>query len=185
MSLFADAVFQDAGDTGHLWRVLVRLLVAMVLGGLIGLERQQEGKAAGLRTHMLVGLGAALFAMLPLESLGKDSPPTAQQLDRLSRVVQGIVTGIGFLGAGTILKLSEQREIKGLTTAASIWLTAAVGIAVGTGWMWPAIIATVLALLVLAVLHFGERWLKHRGRLRAPELPQTPPGRSRALDEEA
>jgi putative Mg2+ transporter-C (MgtC) family protein len=179
MTLFGGNPFSDLLDTDHLTRDLFRLVVAMVLGGLVGLERQQEGKAAGLRTHMLVAMGAALFALVPLE-LGADGPPGAVQFDRLSRVMQGIVTGVGFLGAGTILKLSDQREIKGLTTAASIWLTAGVGMAVGAGVVWPAVIGTILALLVLLVLHVGETWVK---RLRpkqpkagpSPRDPGTPP----------
>jgi putative Mg2+ transporter-C (MgtC) family protein len=141
-------------NPANLGRDLLRLAVAAVLGALLGLERQQEGKAAGLRTHMLVALGAALFVLLPLEAV--DGPPAGEALAALSRVVQGVVTGIGFLGAGTILKLSEQREIKGLTTAASIWLTAAVGLAVGIGWVWPAVLSTVLALVILFCMEYVE-----------------------------
>src|SRR5689334_19311565 len=104
--------------------VSARLLISAVLGGCIGFERQREHKAAGLRTHILVSLGAALFTIAPLQSgLG---------LADASRLFQGIATGIGFIGAGTILKLTEQQEIKGLTTAAGLWLTAAIGMAVGS-----------------------------------------------------
>jgi putative Mg2+ transporter-C (MgtC) family protein len=181
---FADDIFFDLARTDLLGRVFVRLLVAIVLGGLVGYERQQEGKAAGVRTHMLVAMGAALFVIIPLESLTSEHLSPSQQLDRLSRVIQGVVAGIGFLGAGTILKLGEQREVKGLTTAASIWLTAAVGVAVGTGWLWPAVIGTVLALLILAVIHLGERWLKRRGLLRRNPPPPAPRGPSRATDDE-
>jgi putative Mg2+ transporter-C (MgtC) family protein len=181
----ADDIFFDLAQTDHLGRVFVRLLVAMILGGLVGLERQQEGKAAGSRTHMLVAMGAALFVIIPLESLTSEHLPPSQQLDRLSRVIQGVVTGIGFLGAGTILKLGEQREIKGLTTAASIWLTAAIGVAVGTGWLWPAVLGTLLALLVLAVLHFGERWMKHRAKHKQPKTSPASPGSSGVIDDES
>lgn len=166
MTLFGFDPFNDFRDASHLGRDAVRLVVAAVLGGLVGLERQQEGKAAGLRTHMLVALGAALFALLPLEGAG--DRPTDEQLTQLSRVIQGIVTGIGFLGAGTILKLGEQREIKGLTTAASIWLTAAVGLAVGSGWLWPALVSTVLTLLTLFFMHHLEGWVKRRFPPRQP-----------------
>ncbi|HEV3255396.1 MAG TPA: MgtC/SapB family protein [Gemmataceae bacterium] len=181
----ADDVFFDLAQTDQMWRVFFRLLVAMILGGLVGFERQQEGKAAGLRTHMLVALGSALFVLIPLESLASEHLAPGQQLDRLSRVIQGIVTGIGFLGAGTILKLGEQREIKGLTTAASIWLTAAIGVAVGTGWLWPAVIGTVLALLVLAVLHFGERWIKRRAKHRQVAASPAAHGSSPVIDDES
>ena len=99
----------------QLIRVSARLLIAAVLGGWIGFERQRERKAAGLRTHILVAMGAALFAIAPLEA--------GMTISDAGRVFQGIATGIGFIGAGTILKLTEQQEIKGLTTAAGLWLT--------------------------------------------------------------
>jgi putative Mg2+ transporter-C (MgtC) family protein len=158
MILLGADSFLDLHDVGHLQRDVLRLVVAALLGGLIGIERQQEGKAAGMRTHMLVALGAALFVLIPIEggnTLGE------QEINHLSRVIQGIVTGIGFLGAGTILKLSDQREIKGLTTAATIWLTAAVGMAVGIGWLWPPLIATAITLLVLFFFHYLERLMKY------------------------
>src|SRR5688572_20329145 len=110
----------DLPDWPHLLKVTVRLVVAAFLGGLLGLQREREGKAAGLRTHMLVALGAALFTIAPLE-VGMSS-------ENLSRVIQGVATGVGFLGAGTILKRRDEQEIHGLTTAAGVWLTAAVGI---------------------------------------------------------
>jgi putative Mg2+ transporter-C (MgtC) family protein len=144
------AIFVDLDDMEHLFRVLVRLLVAMVLGTLLGLQREHQGKVAGLRTHTLVCLGAALFIIVAVEA--------GIARDHLSRVVQGLVIGIGFLGGGTIIKLPEQQRIRGLTTAANIWLTAAVGMAVGLGQFWPALLATALALMVLSV--FG--WLEHR-----------------------
>src|SRR5215510_10803809 len=112
-------------DARQLARIVIRLLVAMLLGAIVGVQREQTGKPAGLRTHMLVALGAALFVLAPLE-VGMGS-------DGLSRVIQGLATGIGFIGGGAILKLSEEREIRGLTTAAGVWMTAAVGVAVGLG----------------------------------------------------
>jgi len=130
-------------------RVVGRLLLAALLGGLLGYERERGGKAAGLRTHMLVALGAALFTIAPLEA--------GMTLSDLSRVFQGIATGIGFIGAGTILKRTELQEIKGLTTAAGIWLTAAVGVAVGAGPLWIPIVGAVLALIILSVLVYAER----------------------------
>ncbi len=143
------------GDSEQLLRMLVRLLIASLLGGLLGLERQVEHKAAGIRTHMLVALGSALFTLVPAET-GMD----------VSRVIQGIAAGIGFLGAGTILKLSEAHEIKGLTTAACVWMTAAVGVAVGAGRIGLAFLSVGLALFILYVVHRAERWFK-TGKVKA------------------
>lgn len=121
-----------------------RLGLAAALGALLGLQRQRLHKAAGLRTHVLVGLGAALFVLAEVTSgAGEDS---------MSRVIQGVVAGIGFLGAGTILKIGERAEVRGLTTAASIWVTAAVGVAAGLGEIWLAGIAAVLGWFVLGPL---------------------------------
>jgi putative Mg2+ transporter-C (MgtC) family protein len=139
------------GDSEQLLRMLVRLLIASLLGGLLGFERQHEHKSAGIRTHMLVALGSALFTLVPAET-GMD----------VSRVIQGIAAGIGFLGAGTILKLSDVHEIKGLTTAACIWLTAAIGVAVGAGRIGLALLSVGLALFILYGLHRAEHWFKIR-----------------------
>ncbi|MDB5728675.1 MAG: MgtC/SapB family protein [Noviherbaspirillum sp.] len=136
--------FSDLADVEQVTRVCVRLLVAIFLGGLLGYERETRGTSAGLRTHMLVALGAALFVLVPLQ--------TGMSIPDVSRVLQGIVSGIGFLGAGAIIKLSQDREIRGLTTAASIWLTAAIGIAAGMGREATAMLTTALALVILAVL---------------------------------
>ncbi|ARP85556.1 MgtC/SapB family protein [Bordetella genomosp. 9] len=141
--------FSDIGDVESYTRVIVRLGVAVLLGGLLGYERERSGKAAGLRTHMLVSLGAALFVLAPLQG--------GMQVNDLSRVMQGVISGIGFLGAGAIIKLSRAGEIKGLTTAASIWLTAAIGIAAGMGKEVVAILSTILALVILGVLRRLER----------------------------
>lgn len=135
-------------DWHHLAQVFVRLLAASVLGAIIGFEREKAGKAAGLRTHILVSLGTCVF-VVACAGAGMSS-------DGLSRVIQGIVTGIGFLGAGTILKLNEQRDIKGLTTSAGIWMTAAIGVAVGLGMLGVAILSTIVALIVLAVIRKWE-----------------------------
>src|SRR5918993_812108 len=99
--------------------VIVSLVTAGLLGGLLGAERESEGKPAGLRTHMLVALGAALFVVAPSQA--------GLAVGDIGRIIQGVAAGIGFIGAGTLLKLTEREEIKGLTTAASIWLTAAIG----------------------------------------------------------
>jgi putative Mg2+ transporter-C (MgtC) family protein len=122
----------------------MRLLAALVAGGIIGFQREAAGKAAGLRTHMLVCMGTTLFVLAAAEA--------GMEHDAMSRVVQGLATGIGFLGAGAILKLESSREIKGLTTAAGIWMTAALGVAIGLGHLGTAAIATAFAWTVLAVL---------------------------------
>ena len=113
------AEFSDITDLEDATRVSSRLLIATILGGLLGYERERKRKAAGLRTHMLVALGAALLVLVPVQA--------GMSLEDISRVIQGLVTGIGFLGAGTILKGSSVENVKGLTTAAGIWLTAAIG----------------------------------------------------------
>src|SRR5215207_6639562 len=130
-------------DARHLVHVLIRLTAATVLGAIIGFERERAGKPAGLRTHMLVTLGTAVV-VLACSAANMD-------VDGLSRVIQGIVTGIGFIGAGSILKLNEKLEIQGLTTAAGLWMTAAIGVAVGLGGLGPALIGTVVTLLILVL----------------------------------
>jgi putative Mg2+ transporter-C (MgtC) family protein len=137
-------------------RVSARLLTAAFLAGCIGFERQREHKAAGLRTHILVAMGAALFVIAPLEA--------GMNLADAGRVFQGIATGIGFIGAGTILKLTEQHEIKGLTTAAGLWLTAAIGMAVGSGLVWIPALATFVALGILSVVARAEHWMESSGK---------------------
>ena len=130
-------------DAAQMIRVVVRICTAALLGGILGAERERAGKAAGLRTHMLVALGCALFVLFPAES-------GMAQAD-LSRVIQGVATGIGFIGAGTILKRTESGEVQGLTTAAGIWLTAAVGLAVGAGQLWLPVIAVACAWVILSL----------------------------------
>jgi putative Mg2+ transporter-C (MgtC) family protein len=131
-------------DTQQVIRVVIRLVAATILGAVIGFERERAGKDAGLRTHILVTLGTCSVV---LACTGYEMTP-----EGLSRVVQGIVTGIGFIGAGSILKVNEERDIKGLTTAAGLWMTCAIGVAVGLGELGLAIICSVLALIVLGVL---------------------------------
>src|SRR5690606_41096028 len=110
-------------------RVLLRLVLAALLGGLLGWQREVNGKAAGIRTHMLVSMGAALIVMVGQQAGGNAAD--------LSRGLQGLIAGVGFLGAGTILKTEnrgdEGDQVKGLTTAAGIWLTAAIGASAGIG----------------------------------------------------
>ena len=132
-------------DRTRLAIVVIRVIAAVLLGGFLGIERERAGKSAGLRTHILVCLGTAVVVLACTE--------VHMGLDGLSRVIQGIVTGIGFIGAGTILKLNEQREIKGLTTAAGLWMTAIIGISVGLGALGLAVIGTLMTVLVLALEH--------------------------------
>jgi putative Mg2+ transporter-C (MgtC) family protein len=126
--------------------LLFRPLAALVAGGLIGLERSYHGRAAGLRTYALVSFGSALLVALA-EHLMR-SPENG--LGDPTRVIQGIVTGIGFLGAGVIVK--EGFSVRGLTTAASIWVVSAIGVVTGAGFYFPAAIATALTLTSLTVL---------------------------------
>jgi putative Mg2+ transporter-C (MgtC) family protein len=138
------ADFSDLPSITQVTQMIVRLLLAALCGGLLGFERERSGKEAGLRTHMLVALGAAFFVLVPQQA---GVSPTD-----MSRVLQGVITGIGFLGAGTILKLSDQEKVRGLTTAAGIWFTAAIGIAAGMGRETSALFGTFLALVILALL---------------------------------
>jgi len=148
--------FSDIPDVAQATRITVRLALAALLGGMIGYERETKGKAAGLRTHMLVALGSALLVLVVQQSGGSS--------DSVSRVIQGLVAGIGFLGAGAILNNRRDPHIRGLTTAAGVWMTAAIGVAAGVGRELTAILATLLALVILAILPRFERWL-------IPEMP--------------
>ena len=144
-------------ESGAQWlRYVLRLFAAALCGAVIGMQREQAGKPAGLRTHMLVATGTALFVLASGES--------GMAAEDVSRVIQGVATGIGFLGAGAILKLDRAREITGLTTAAGIWITAAVGVAVGLGRLGIALLATVLAWVILAVIGWLEVRYARRAR---------------------
>ena len=136
-------------DAGTMTMIVSRVLCAAVLGGIIGWEREAKGRAAGLRTHMLVSVGAALFVLAPLLS--------DIEGEAVTRVMQGIVSGIGFLGAGAILRRDRGGRVEGLTTAAGIWMTAAIGMAAGMGQEMVALITTLVALVVFAVLPKFER----------------------------
>lgn len=129
-------------------RVLIRLVAAMILGAAIGFQREHSNKPAGLRTHILTALGSALFVIAC----------TAAEMgaDPISRVIQGIATGIGFVGTGAILKRADNFEVHGLTTAAGLWMTAAVGVTVGLGRIGIAAVGVVLTLIVLSILRYFE-----------------------------
>ena len=151
--------FSDLGDAEQVTQLVVRLLVAALLGGLLGLERELQGKAAGIRTHMLVASSSALIIAVPLQ-MGFDG-------EALSRVLQGLLAGIGFLCAGAILKLEREEQVHGLTTAAGVWMTAAIGIAAGLGREMTAALATVLVLFILWL----EQPLQRLG-IKKPQKPE-------------
>ena len=132
-------------------RASVRIVLAGLLGAVVGLQREAWAKPAGLRTHMLVALGSALFVLVVQQSGGNS--------DALARVIQGLVAGIGFLGAGAILNNRRDPHIRGLTTAAGVWMTAAIGVSAGIGRELTAILATILGLVILGLLPRLERRL--------------------------
>ena len=146
--------FGTLPDWERVLRVVARLAAALLLGAIIGVQRELMGKPAGLRTHALVTLAAAIFALGPIEA--------GMQLADLSRVIQGIATGIGFIGAGVILKRHAEGEVIGLTTAATIWTATAIGVAVGLGHVLLAGIGVALTWLVLAGFARVDQWLGGR-----------------------
>lgn len=146
-------------DSSQLGRIIIRLIAATVLGALIGLQRERAGKPAGLRTHILVTLGTTVFVM--------SGSVYGMSSDGLSRVIQGIITGIGFIGAGSILKLDQEQDIKGLTTAAGVWMTAAIGVTIGLGSIGLAILETILALIILTLTGLVEFQIDKRKAAKA------------------
>lgn len=165
MSVCLAAVFRDSVDFDQFGTTAARLAIAALLGAIIGFERQWERKSAGLRTHMLVALGAAVFMLVPdLEGTTADA---------MSRVIQGIATGVGFLGAGAILKANDEQQVRGLTTAASIWVTAGAGMAVGAGYLWPAFLAIALGWFILGPMQLLEdvllTWLGRKKGTNKPD----------------
>ena len=143
MEIFLQELTSGVPDANQWARIIIRLVAATLCGAVIGMTRERLGKPAGLRTHILVTLGTTLF-VLACSGHGMAS-------DALSRVIQGIVTGIGFIGAGSILKLDKERDIQGLTTAAGIWMTAAIGVTIALGSLGLALLGTLLALIILTI----------------------------------
>jgi len=141
-----------------IYDTLVRLILALVAGGVIGLERSYNGRPAGFRTHSLVCMSSAMLMLLTVHQweLLSNAPIETIRVDP-TRMAQGIMTGIGFLGAGVIMK--EQFTIRGLTTSASIWVTASIGILLGMGFYFPAFTATILAIGTLSMFRWLERSL--------------------------
>jgi putative Mg2+ transporter-C (MgtC) family protein len=149
MDIFWTELTAGFPDLRQLAVVIIRLLASALLGAAIGFERESAGKRAGLRTHMLVAAGTTVLVLGGLNS--------GMEHDAISRVIQGIITGIGFVGAGSILKREEDQKIEGLTTSAAIWMAAAIGVAAGLGVIGLALIATVLTLVVLRITYWFER----------------------------
>ncbi|HEX6643098.1 MAG TPA: MgtC/SapB family protein [Gemmatimonadales bacterium] len=145
--------------------VLARLAAALIAGFVLGINRELRGKPAGVRTHGLVAIGACLVTIVSMEIA---SIPNAFNPDTVSRVVQGVITGIGFIGGGVILKLPESRAVQGLTTAASVWVTACIAVAFGAGmWRsaWIGLLLTMVALLLGGPIeNLATRLLKGRHR---------------------
>jgi putative Mg2+ transporter-C (MgtC) family protein len=139
--------------------ILSRLGLAILVGGMVGLERQIDRKPAGLRTHMLVSLGSALFIMTGLQ-LGD------RAIDNASRIIQGVVAGIGFLGAGEIFAKSRTNpgdvRVHGLTSAAAIWVSAALGVAAGFGLWFTALCGAIATLFILQVVRLSEKYLNRK-----------------------
>ena len=130
--------------------VSFRLCLAAILGAIPGIQRERLGQAAGLRTHMMVAVGAAIFVMAALEA--------GASIGDTTRVIQGLATGIVFVGAGAIMKSKENHEVYGLTTASSIWLTAGLGTAVGTGRVFLPVLGSIIAVLILSLF----TWIGNR-----------------------
>lgn len=162
MEVILQELLSGLPDGRRLAQVLIRLTAATLLGALIGVQRQRAGKPAGLRTHMLVTVGTTVFILA--------GSGAGMSLDGLSRVIQGVITGIGFIGAGSILKLDRERDIQGLTTAAGVWMTAAVGVAVGLGSLGVALLSTIFTLIILSV---AKRFEPRVGGRRAAGGEQT------------
>jgi putative Mg2+ transporter-C (MgtC) family protein len=148
-----DAILEELSrslpDAHEAAQVTIRLLAALIAGAVVGLQREHSHAPAGLRTHMLVSMGVTLFVFIGLD--------VGMAHDAQSRMIQGIATGVGFLGAGAIIKIKDSLEIHGLTTAAGVWMTAAIGVAIGFGRLGVAAIGVVFAWFVLAIVVKTER----------------------------
>jgi putative Mg2+ transporter-C (MgtC) family protein len=144
------------------WEMALRVLLAVALGAAIGIDREIDAQAAGFRTHVLVCLGAAVFGLISVHAFDPfvtERARTNVNVD-VTRVASNVVVGIGFLGGGAILKYGA--TVRGLTTAASMWVTAAIGLAVGVGYYWAAVAATVAALAALVGFRYLRSWIRRR-----------------------
>lgn len=145
--------------------IVVRLLVITLVAGLIGLEREYYGKPAGLRTNIMVGLGATLMTIASIRSL--ELFPDLKALDP-TRIAAQIITGIGFIGAGAILRPSNSSSVIGLTTAATLWVVCGMGIAVGMGFYFETLVTTILVFFTFVVLAAPVRWIREYSRKNPP-----------------
>lgn len=150
------------------WEFILRIFVAAMLGGAIGLEREYRAKEAGLRTHFLVALGSALFMIVSAYGFDGIKLGEEQRWD-IARIAAQVVTGIGFIGAGTIIFNKSENVIRGLTTAAGVWVTAAIGLACGGGMYILAIVSTALVLIGLEAFNLLIRWLTKRRKRKLEE----------------
>jgi putative Mg2+ transporter-C (MgtC) family protein len=144
------------------WEMVVRVVLAVALGAAIGIDREIDAQAAGFRTHVLVCLGAAVFGLISVHAFDPfvtERARTNVNVD-VTRVASNVVVGIGFLGGGAILKYGA--TVRGLTTAASMWVTAAIGLAVGLGYYWAAVAATVATLAALVGFRYLRGWIRDR-----------------------
>ncbi|MBC7711143.1 MAG: MgtC/SapB family protein [Rhizobacter sp.] len=146
--------FSDIADMADFVRITVRLSLAAIFGALLGIERETKGKAAGVRTHMLVAVSCALFVLIPQMSGTTNAD--------ITRVIQGVIAGVGFLGAGAIIKGRDDESVRGLTTAAGIFMTAGIGIAAGLGREATALLSTLLALLIFSIAPIIVRWFEKK-----------------------
>jgi putative Mg2+ transporter-C (MgtC) family protein len=149
MDALLEELSRSLPDAHEAAQVTIRLLAALIAGTVVGLQREHSHAPAGLRTHMLVSMGVTLFVFIGLD--------VGMAHDAQSRMIQGIATGVGFLGAGAIIKMKGSLEIHGLTTAAGVWMTAAIGVAIGFGRLGVAAIGVVFAWFVLAIVVKTER----------------------------
>jgi putative Mg2+ transporter-C (MgtC) family protein len=154
MSNFSDILMFDIGT------VLGKLFIAAILGGFIGWERERRGRPAGLRTHLLVSVGVTLMMLVSEHMFVNYQGYKNDSILRIdpARIAAQIVTGIGFLGAGTIIRF--RTSVRGLTTAASLWVVAGIGLAVGSGFILPAVFTTVIAIATLLLIPFVEKKMK-------------------------
>ena len=146
--------FSDISDMADFVQITLRLSLAAIFGALLGIERQTKGKAAGVRTHMLVSVSCALFVLIPQMSGATNAEMTP--------VIQGVIAGVGFLGAGTIIKGHDDESVRGLTTAAGIFMTAAIGVAAGLGREATALLSTLLALLIFSIAPIIVSWFEKK-----------------------
>lgn len=162
------------------WQTIgFRLVLALLVGCIIGLNRQRGGRPAGMRTFMLVSMGAAMFVMIPLQA---ETDASFSTTNALSRTIQGVATGVGFLGAGLILhespKKSTVTKVRGLTTAAAVWIAAGLGATIGCGFWQMGLIGAILTLLTLSGMKRIKKSvpvrLRRINRLKARAAPLTP-----------